>query len=96
MAIFGNLFLAILTRSLDDAGTSSKFNLTVNVADDDILDQTHELEIEDGGAAIFGGPLQPPFDSTGLTKFIHPAGPAGRRCLGCARCSAVRVGFRVQ
>jgi hypothetical protein len=68
MATFDNLFLAVLTRNQDDAGTSSTFNLTVNVGDDDVLDKDYEPDLDQGEATLFGDQLQPPFDSNGLTN----------------------------
>jgi hypothetical protein len=68
MPILDKLFLAVLTRSLNDAGTSSTFNLTVNVGDEDILDQDHQTDLEDGEATIFPRSLEPPLDTTGLTS----------------------------
>lgn len=68
MATFDNLFLAVLTRNQDNAGTSSTFNLTVNVGDDDILDKDYQFDLDQGEATLFGGQLDPAFDSAGLTN----------------------------
>ena len=67
MAIFDILHLAVLTRNLDNAGTSSTFNLTVNVEADDRLDKDFPADLEQGEAALFGGPI-PIFDSTFMTN----------------------------
>jgi hypothetical protein len=67
--IFNSLFLAVLTKNEDDAGTSSTFNLTVNVAGDDILDRDFETDVDDAAADwIWSDTLPAPFDSSGLTN----------------------------
>jgi hypothetical protein len=67
MAIFDNLHLAVLTRNIDDAGTSSTLNLTVNVEADDRLDIDFSTDLDQGEAVLFGGPI-PVFDSTFMTN----------------------------
>src|SRR5215813_254633 len=69
MPIFSKLFLAVLTKAEDDAGTSSTFNLTVNVAGDDILDRNFAPDLDDAEAQVMSSDTLPaPFDSTGLTN----------------------------
>ena len=69
MPIFNSLFLAVLTKNEDDAGTSSTLNLTVNVAGEDILDRDFDRNMGDGeGTFMPSGPLPAPFDSSGLTN----------------------------
>ena len=69
MPIFNSLFLAFLTKNEDDAGTSSRLNLTVNVSGNDILDKDFDPDVDDGAAYVnLDGPLPEPFDSTGLTN----------------------------
>jgi hypothetical protein len=69
MALFDNLFLAVLTKDEDDAGTSSTFNITVNVDGEDIFDRDYESDLDDGEAGLLGGgPLPTPLDSNGLTN----------------------------
>jgi hypothetical protein len=69
MAIFDNLYLAVLTKNEDNAGTSSAFNLTVNVDGDDILDSDYGSDLDDGEAGLLAGSTLPtPFDSSGLTN----------------------------
>jgi hypothetical protein len=67
MTIFDNLHLAVLTRNLDDAGTSSTLNLTINVEADDRLDMDFQADLDQGEAILFGGPI-PVFDSTFMTN----------------------------
>jgi len=67
--IFNSLFLAFLTKNEDDAGTSNTFNLTVNVAGDDILDRDFGTDVDDGAASwLWSDTLPAPFDSSGLTN----------------------------
>ena len=69
MPIFNSLFLAFLTKNEDDAGTSNTFNLTVNVAGDDILDRDFGTDVDDGAASwLWSDTLPAPFDSSGLTN----------------------------
>jgi hypothetical protein len=69
MPIINALFLAVLTKNEDDAGTSNTFNLTVNVAGDDVLDTDFDPDLDDGEAeVIWKTSLPAPFDSTGLTN----------------------------
>jgi hypothetical protein len=68
MAIFDNLYLAALTRNIDDAGTSSTFNLTVNVDATDILDQSFSVDVDKGEATLLGGSFPETLDSDLLTN----------------------------
>ena len=69
MPIFNSLFLAVLTKNEDDAGTSNIFNLSVNVAGDDVLDTDFDPDLGDAEAeVIWKTALPAPFDSTGLTN----------------------------
>lgn len=69
MPIFNALFLAVLTKNKDDAGTSNIFNLTVNVAGDDVLDTDFDRDVDDAAAeVIWKNELPAPFDSSGLTN----------------------------
>jgi hypothetical protein len=68
MTILDNLHLAALTRNIDDAGTSSTFNLTVNVDATDILDQNFSIDVEKGEATLLGGPFPETLDSGLLTN----------------------------
>jgi hypothetical protein len=69
MAIFDILFLAVLTKNEDDAGTSSTFNLTVNVDGEDVLDRDYESDVDNGEAGLSGfGVMPTPFDSNGVTN----------------------------
>jgi hypothetical protein len=67
--IFKTLFLAVLTKNEDDAGTSSTFNVTVNVAGEDILDRDFGPDLDDAAAQVISSNTLPaPFDSSGLTN----------------------------
>jgi hypothetical protein len=68
MSIFDNLHLAVRTRNIDAAGTSSGFNLTVNVDATDVLDQNFSVDLEKGEATLLGGPFPETLDSTLLTN----------------------------
>jgi hypothetical protein len=69
VAIFDSLFLAVLTKDEDDAGTSSTLNVTVNVDGEDVLDRDYETDVDDAQADLLGfGPLAAPLDSNGLTN----------------------------
>jgi hypothetical protein len=68
MSIFDNLHLAVRTRTIDDAGTSSGFNLTVNVDATDILDQNFSVDLDKGEATLLGGPFPETLDSDLLTN----------------------------
>jgi hypothetical protein len=63
MSIFDNLHLAVRTRTIDDAGTSSGFNLTVNVDATDILDQNFSVDLDEGEATLLRGPFPETLDS---------------------------------
>jgi hypothetical protein len=67
--IFNTLFLAVLTKNEDDAGTSDTFNLTVNVAGEDVLDKDFGPDLGDAEADVIrSGTLPAPLDSAGLTN----------------------------
>ena len=68
MPIFDELFLAVLTKDKDDAGTSSTFNLTVNIGGDDVLDRDFESELDQAEAGLLSQSLPAPLDSNGLTN----------------------------
>ena len=69
MPIFNTLFLAVLTKDEDDAGSSDTLNLTVNVAGEDILDRDFDPDLDDATAQVmWGSDLPTPFDSNGLTN----------------------------
>ena len=69
MPIFDNLFLAVLTKNEDDAGTSSDFNVTVNIDGEDVLDKDYDSDLDQAEAGLMGfGPLPAPLDTTGLTN----------------------------
>jgi hypothetical protein len=68
MSIFDNLHLAVRTRNVNDGGTSSGFNLTVNVDATDILDQNFSVDLDQGEAALLGGPFPETLDSNLLTN----------------------------
>src|SRR5262245_23818824 len=68
MSIFDNLHLAVRTRNIDDGGTSSGFNLTVNVDATDILDQNFSVDLDQGEATLLGGPFPETLDSNLLTN----------------------------
>ena len=63
------LWLAFLNRNVENAGTDSIINLTINVDGDDVLDQDYESEIGEGEAYLIGGfAVDTPFDSATLTN----------------------------
>jgi hypothetical protein len=69
VATFENLFVAVLTKNEDDAGTDSNLNLTVNVDGEDVFDHDYSPDVDDGEAELLGGGLlSTPLDSTGLTN----------------------------
>jgi hypothetical protein len=68
MPVFKTLYLAVLTKNEDDAGTDNDFNLTINVEGDDILDQDYGSDLDDGEAALFGGGLDTPLELGNLTN----------------------------
>jgi hypothetical protein len=68
MSILDNLHLAVRTRNLGDAGTSSGFNLTVNVDATDTLDKNFSADLEKGEATLLGGPFPATLDSNLLTN----------------------------
>lgn len=69
MPIFNSLFLAVLTKNEDDAGTSDTLNLTVNVGGEDVLDKDFGTDLDDAAAdVIWSNALDAPLDSTGLTN----------------------------
>ncbi len=69
MAIFSNVFLAVISKNEDDAGTSNLLNLTINIDGDDVLDKDFEADLDDGEAELFGASSLPtPFDSIALTN----------------------------
>jgi hypothetical protein len=69
MSTIDFLWLAHLNRNIDDAGSDSTINLTINTNGDDILDTDFEFNVGDGEADVQPGPqLEAPFDSAGLTN----------------------------
>jgi hypothetical protein len=68
MATVDALLLAVLTKNEDDADTSSTLNLTVNIDGEDVLDNDYGTDLDEGQAALLGGELSNPFDSSGLTN----------------------------
>ena len=70
MAIFPQLFLRYLNRNVNDAGSSSTLNLTVNVGGEDVVNSDLSRYVTRGkGEASGGSPTLPtPFDSNGLTN----------------------------
>ena len=69
MSTIDILWLAHLNRNIDDAGSDSTINLTINTDGDDVLDTDFESNVGDGEADINGGAqLEAPFDSAGLTN----------------------------
>src|SRR5262245_66639955 len=69
MSTIDVLWLAHLNRNIDDAGSDSTINLTINANGDDILDRDFGFNVGDGEAYLNGGSqLEAPFDSAGLTN----------------------------
>ena len=92
MAIFSNVFLAVISKNEDDAGTSNLLNLTINIDGDDVLDKDFEADLDDGEAEALSEPtsLPIPFDSTALTNSsrsgwaFETTMPGGRRTSCCS------------
>src|SRR3954454_9517126 len=69
MPVFENLFLAVLTKNENDAGSSSTLNVTVDIDGQDLLDQDYGCDVDDGEAGLLGGgTLATPLDRTGITN----------------------------
>lgn len=69
MSTIDVLWFAHLNRNVEDAGSDSTINLTVNVGGEDILDRDFGSNVGDGEAYLNGGnQLQAPFDSAALTN----------------------------
>jgi hypothetical protein len=83
VTIVDNLWLAALTKNVDDAGTNNRFNLTITIDGVDVLvrdfvigwrmvrsgsGQTLRTGLRDGQAGIeTSNPLEAPFESAGMT-----------------------------
>ena len=69
MSTIDVLWLAYLNRNIDNAGSDSTINLTINVDGDDALDHDYGSNVGDGEAYVNGGSqLESPFDSATLTN----------------------------
>jgi len=69
MPTFENLFLAVLTKNEDDAGTSCNLNVTINVDGIDVFDRDYSADLDDAEAGLLGGgALEAPLDSSGFTN----------------------------
>jgi hypothetical protein len=69
MSTIDVLWLAHLNRNIEDAGSDSTINLTINVDGDDVLDRDFGSNAGDGEAYLNGGnQLETPFDSAALTN----------------------------
>jgi len=69
MALFDNLFLAVLTKNEDDAGSSSTLNLTIDIDGVDVFDEDFGSDLSDGEAGLLlTDTLATPLDSAGLTN----------------------------
>lgn len=66
MSTIDVLWLAILNRNADDAGSDSTINLTVNIDGDDVHDHNYHNGAGDGEASLDGGGVDAPFDTTAL------------------------------
>jgi hypothetical protein len=90
VATFDHLFMAALTRNDDDAGTSSRLNLTVNVDGEDIVDgdmggdvwPVNFPHLGSGEAGIGGLTLSTPFNSNDLTNSSIRLGIRGDNAWG--------------
>ncbi len=100
MSTIDFLWLAHLNRNIDDAGSDSTINLTINTNGDDILDTDFEFNVGDGEADVQPGPqLEAPFDSTGLTNYpfasacgaTMPGRLKASCCLASPRPSSIRT-----
>lgn len=68
MSTIDVLWLAHLNRNVEDAGSDSTINLTINVDGDDVLDNDYGSNVGDGEAYLNGGSqLDRSFDSSTLT-----------------------------
>jgi hypothetical protein len=69
MSTIDVLWVAHLTRNIEDAGSDSTINLTINVDGEDVLDNDYGSNVGDGEAYLNGGSqLDAPFDSATLTN----------------------------
>ena len=69
MSTIDVLWLAHLNRNIEDAGSDSTINLTINVDGDDVLDRDFGSNVGDGEAYLNGGvQLDTPFDSAAITN----------------------------
>jgi hypothetical protein len=69
MSTIDVLWLAHLNRNVEDAGSDSTINLTINVDGDDVVDRDFGADAGDGEAYLNGGSqLESPFDSASLTN----------------------------
>src|SRR5882757_2576475 len=69
MSTIDVLWLAFLNRNVEDAGSDSTINLTINVDGEDVLDNDYGSNVGDGEAYLNGGNQLPaPFDSATLTN----------------------------
>ena len=78
MSIIDVLWLAHLNRNIEDAGSDSTINLTINVDGEDVLDRDFGSNVGDGEAYLNGGDqLDAPFDSATLTNSSVRVGVRG-------------------
>src|SRR5262249_31854826 len=69
MSTIDVLWVAHLNRNIEDAGSDSTINLTINVDGDDVLDHDYGSHLGDGEAQLGGrSHLDRPFDSASLTN----------------------------
>lgn len=69
MSTINVLWLAHLNRNIEDAGSDSTINLTINIDGEDVLDRDYGSSVSDGEAWLNGGRvLSTPFDSAALTN----------------------------
>jgi len=68
MSTIDVLWLAHLNRNVEDAGSSSRINLTVTIDGEDVVDRDYGSNVGDGEAYLNGGSkLDAPFESAALT-----------------------------
>ena len=93
MAIVDNLWLAAITKNEDDAGSSNRFNLTINIDGGDVFDQDftlgggapgeEQVGLDQGQAGLQdSGPLSTPFESNALTSSSIRLGIRGDNAWG--------------
>ena len=75
MSTIDVLWLAHLNRNIEDAGSDSTINLTINVDGEDVFDRDFGADIGDGEAFTnVLSELETPFDSAALTNSSSEGG----------------------